>query len=88
MEPELGSMGWFRSYRHPIANWVSPRLEIRFAWSDQDLQLYLPNGVSFTTLEREKQRAEQEKQRADLAEQRAARLAEQLRALGVDPDQV
>jgi Uma2 family endonuclease len=34
------------------------------------------------------QRAERERQRAADAEQRAARLAERLRALGVDPDQL
>ncbi|BAU40257.1 hypothetical protein O77CONTIG1_00054 [Leptolyngbya sp. O-77] len=93
-DPERNDLsGWLRQEEwlspiDPIANWVSPRLEIRFDWSDYDLQLYLPNGVSFTTLEQERQRAEQERQRADAAEQQAARLAEQLRVLGVDPDQV
>lgn len=38
--------------------------------------------------EQERQCAEQERQRAEEAEQRAARLAEQLRSLGVDPDQM
>lgn len=84
--------GWIRQGERlspidPIENWVSPRLAIRFDWSDNKFQLYLPNGVPFTTLEQERQRAEQERQRADLAEQRAARLAEQLRAMGIDPDQ-
>jgi Uma2 family endonuclease len=37
--------------------------------------------------EQERQRAEQERQRAEQERQRAERLAEQLRALGVDPDQ-
>ncbi|MEQ9548054.1 MAG: Uma2 family endonuclease [Coleofasciculus sp. G3-WIS-01] len=36
--------------------------------------------------EQERQRAEQERQRAELAEQKAARLAERLRAMGIDPD--
>jgi len=36
--------------------------------------------------EQEKQRAEQEKQRAEAAERKAARLAERLRSLGIDPD--
>lgn len=92
--------GWLRQGNRldpidPISGWVSPRLAIRFDWSEQELQLYLPNGVAFTTLEQERQRAEQERQRAEqerqraeLAEQRAARLAEQLRAMGVDPDQL
>ncbi len=38
--------------------------------------------------EREKQRAEQEKQRAETAEENSKRLAEKLRALGIDPDAV
>lgn len=85
--------GWMRQEKRlipidSITNWVSPRLKIRFDWSEDGLQLYLPNGVSFTTLEQERQRAEQERQRAEFAEQRAARLAEQLRAMGIDPDQL
>ncbi|MEQ9667438.1 Uma2 family endonuclease [Coleofasciculus sp. G2-EDA-02] len=36
--------------------------------------------------EQERQRADQERQRAELAEQKAARLAERLRAMGIDPD--
>lgn len=36
--------------------------------------------------EQERQRAEQERERAEQAERRAAALAEQLRALGVDPE--
>ncbi len=38
--------------------------------------------------EQEQQRAEQERLRAETAEQRALRLAEQLRLLGIDPDQI
>jgi len=36
--------------------------------------------------EHERQRAEQERQRAEQAEQKSARLAERLRAMGIDPD--
>ena len=46
----------------------------------------LPIGREEAKQERE--RAEGEKQRADLAEERNARLAERLRAMGVDPDEV
>jgi Uma2 family endonuclease len=38
--------------------------------------------------EQEKQRAEQEQQRAEQEQQRAERLAEKLRELGIDPEQV
>ncbi|MGF1602434.1 MAG: Uma2 family endonuclease [Thermosynechococcaceae cyanobacterium] len=92
--------GWIRLNNRlapidAIDNWVSPRLAIRFEWSTAGLQLYLDNGMSFTTLEQErrraeqeKQRAEQEKQRAELAEKRAAQLADKLRAMGIDPDAI
>lgn len=77
--------GWLRQDERllpvdVIANWTSPRLNIRFDWQDEGLTLYLPNGVAFTTLEQERQRAEE-------AEQRAEQLAERLRAMGIDPDQ-
>ena len=38
--------------------------------------------------EQAEQRVEQERQRAEQAEQRAARLAEQLKAMGLEPDQI
>jgi hypothetical protein len=88
--------GWLRQAERlevidPIAQWVSPRLRIRFELASPELQLYRPDGEPFTTLEQEqqraeqeRQRAEQERQRAEQAEQRAARLAEQLRAAGID----
>ncbi len=44
----------------------------------------LPTG--FERAEQERQRAEQERQRAETAEAKAARLATQLRSLGIDPD--
>jgi Uma2 family endonuclease len=61
-----------------IANWVSPRLSIRFDMSGEELQIYRPDGSKFFSyaevnaqLEQEKQRAEQEKQRAEQEKQRA-----------------
>ncbi len=51
----------------------------------------IPTGAENADQERqradqERQRADQERQRADQAETRAARLAEQLRAMGIDPE--
>jgi Uma2 family endonuclease len=117
-KPDLS--GWLRSdigelaVIEEMANWVSPRLGIRFDLSGEELQIYHPDGRRFLTFleleqranqaeqranqaerqveqerqraEQERQRAEQERQRAEQAEQRAARLAEQLRSLGRDPD--
>jgi len=85
-----------------LDGWVSPRLGIRFVRTDQGMQLYWPDGrpfVSFVELqaqaeqerqraEQERQRAEQERQRAEQERQRAERLAAQLRALGIEPEEV
>ncbi len=63
-----------------ISAWVSPRLGIRFEWQlDQELQIYRPDGERFLSPIELDQRAQQ-------AEQRAERLAQQLWALGIDPD--
>ncbi|MBX2997909.1 MAG: Uma2 family endonuclease [Caldilineaceae bacterium] len=77
-----------------VDGWISPRLGIRFAQTAETLKIYRPDGAIFdpyvelgTRLEMERQRAEQERQRAEQERQRAERLAAQLRALGVDPDQ-
>jgi Uma2 family endonuclease len=82
-----------------MANWVSPRLGIRFEPSEAELLLFRPDGEPFLSYveiaqraeqerqraEQERQRAEQERQRAEQERQRAERLAEQLRAMGIDP---
>ncbi|MBD2606871.1 hypothetical protein H6G81_20635 [Scytonema hofmannii FACHB-248] len=39
-------------------------------------------------VEQERQRTEQERQRAEQAEQKAVRLAERLRAMGIDPEEI
>jgi Uma2 family endonuclease len=113
--------GWLRvedafEVIDPIADWVSPRLGIRFDLSGSELQIYRPNGQPFLSYaeisqqaeqerqraeqehqraeqerqraEQEHQRAEQERQRAEQERQRAERLAERLREMGIDPDQV
>ena len=83
------------------SDWTSPLLGIRFILGEDTLRVYYPDGQPFLTTvelrqqaEQEKLRAdkaqqhvEQEKLRADKAQQRAERLAEQLRALGIEPDE-
>jgi Uma2 family endonuclease len=73
-------------------NWVSPRLQIRFAIEEGDLKIYRPDGQKFlTTLElnqyaeQERQRADQESQRAKQQYERAERLLAQLMAMGIQP---
>jgi Uma2 family endonuclease len=85
-----------------MEDWTSPVLGIRFVLTPETLEVYYPDGRRFLTtvelaqqaeqanlalnqanlaLEAEKKRAEQEKQRAD-------RLAAQLKALGVNPEEI
>jgi Uma2 family endonuclease len=62
-----------------MSDWVSPRLQVRFAWQEgEELALYHPDGQRFLSsvereerLVRERQRAEQAQQRAEQERQRA-----------------
>lgn len=85
--------GWLRRDNildviDPIADWVSPRLGIRFAWSTEGWNLYRPDGQRFLTYIEIAEAAEQAKQQAEQAKQQAERLAQKLRDLGVDPEQI
>ena len=62
-----------------IDGWVSPRLGIRFDLTGTELELYFPDGKKFTNLKDVSEQLLQEKQRAD-------RLAERLRALGIEDE--
>ena len=69
--------GWRRAEEHlreiePLHGWTSPRLGIRFEWTDAGLRLLRPDGRPLETYQ-------------ELAT-RAERLAAQLRALGVEPE--
>ena len=69
-----------------MQGWVSPRLGIRFELQGDDLVLYHPDGTRFETFIQVTQRAQKAEARADEAHARAERLAAQLRALGIEPD--
>lgn len=83
-----------------INGWTSPRLNVRFELQPETLALYRPDGDRFLTfvelgqikaqteeqLAQTEQQLEQERQRAEQERQRADRLAERLRALGIDPE--
>ncbi len=78
-----------------IADWVSPRLGIRFALSEESLELYRPNGERFLTYveiaqraEEERQRAEEERQRAEEAEQARRDAIPRLLGMGLSIEQV
>ncbi len=93
-DPDFGILeGWLRrnGTLEPIENmdgWVSPRLGVRFQVEDGALVVYRPDGEAFMPYVTLRQRMEEAEQRAAEAEQKALRLAERLRALGVNPDEV
>ncbi|MEW5858907.1 MAG: Uma2 family endonuclease [Cyanobacteriota bacterium] len=93
-DPDDGDLtGWLRSDEgfneiESMAGWVSPRLGIRFEIESDKLELYRPDGQKFLSyVELETQR-EQERQEKELAQVRAAQLAERLRSMGINPDEV
>lgn len=83
-----------------VQGWVSPRLGIRFELTPATLVIRRPNGEPFLSYlelasqldqerqekEKERQEKEKERQEKDAALQRAERLAAQLRALGIEPE--
>jgi Uma2 family endonuclease len=90
-DPDLVELsGWSRQAGELVeipemSGWISPRLGIRFELGD-DLTIFGPDGRPFApVLEVARQRDEAARQR-DEAARRAHRLAEQLRALGVEPE--
>ena len=68
-----------------MEGWVSPRLGVRFEVESGELQLYRPDGEGFATYTELSAQRDQERRRADREQERAARLAAQLRALGIEP---
>ncbi|HAS50539.1 MAG TPA: hypothetical protein DCS21_01805 [Gammaproteobacteria bacterium] len=93
-DPDRGSLrGWQRRSGQlyeitGMHGWISPWLGVRFALEGTELVLYRPDGRRFESFIELDQRAEADRQRAEAEYQRAERLAERLRALGVDPDQL
>lgn len=83
-DPDHGELaGWRRAGDileeiTPMEGWVSPRLGVRFNLEGVELIITRPDGRRFETFVELTARAEAERQRAE-------RLAERLRALGVDP---
>lgn len=97
-DPDDGMLdGWLRqgAALYPIPamhGWISPRLGIRFELNNGELHIFSPDGRRFETFVEQGVRADQERQereaaeaRAEVAQARAARLAAQLRALGIEP---
>jgi len=73
----LGLTVWQGSFEEQELTWLR--------WCDRQWQV-IPTGAEDRDLER--QRAEAERLRAEAERQRADRLAERLRAMGVNPDEI
>ena len=106
-DPDRGDLsGWARAADGDLiaidtmSGWVSPRMGVRFALKEGELELYYPDGRKFASYlelveqaeqsrqqaEQSRQQAEQSRQQAKQSQDRAERLAAQLRALGVEPE--
>ena len=91
--------GWLRSQDRTeleaiesLQGWVSPRLQIRFELTEENLLIFRPDGEQFHSFvelgqlkeqesqraEQESQRAEQEKRRAEQEKQRAEQALQEL----------
>lgn len=94
-DPETGDFtGWIRGEDgrlrviDEIQGWVSPRLGVRFEVEDGELRVIRPDGqrfLNYTELEQERARALRQ---AEEERFRAEKLAQRLRELGIDPEQI
>ena len=93
-DPDTNQLnGWLRvegflDLLDPIANWISPRLGIRFDLSGAELQIYRPDGQPFLSYEELAQQAERDRQRAEQAEQARLAAVPRLVGLGLDAAQI
>ncbi|HEY9782121.1 MAG TPA: Uma2 family endonuclease [Leptolyngbyaceae cyanobacterium] len=85
-----------------MTGWVSPRLGVRFEMSGIELQLFRPDGERFATytelaalraqaqqqLEQERSAREQAQQQLEQERSRSNQLADKLRELGINPDEL
>ncbi|MFN6515176.1 MAG: Uma2 family endonuclease [Nostoc sp. CreGUA01] len=100
-EPDVVDLtGWQRRNSRlevidQMVGWVSPRLGVRFELSEEELQIYRPDGDRFLThleldqqRQQEKERAEQQRQRAEQAEAQLEALHALLKERGINPEQL
>ena len=78
-----------------INDWISPKLNIKFVLGESELEIYRPDGerfMSYVDLDTQKQLAEKKAQeealKAKSAEKKAQRLADKLKELGINPDEI
>ena len=100
-KPDIADLtGWQRRESRlqvidSMAGWVSPRLGVRFELSEEELQIYRPDGqrfLNYLELARQRDRAEARAIEAETEleqqRQRSQALEARLRELGIDPDQL
>lgn len=85
--------GWLRGSEgleviDPIDQWSSPRLGIRFDRLGEELRLFRPDGEPFLSYVEIAAQLERERSGAEQAEARGQQLAEHLRQMGIDRDQI
>jgi hypothetical protein len=81
--------GWLRSGSElqeidEMVGWVSPRLGIRFEFSEGKFQIYRPDGQQFATYVELAQQKEQERQRAEQAEAKLQEILARLQERGIN----
>jgi len=94
-DPETSRwQGWIRRDSkltpiHSMVGWVSPRLGVRFGEANStNMGLTAPDDTPFLSFTELAQMAFQERLAREEAEQHARRLAQRLRELGVNPDEL
>ncbi|MEH2366152.1 Uma2 family endonuclease [Nostoc sp.] len=93
-EPDVVDLtGWQRRNSRlevidQMVGWVSPRLGVRFELTEEELQIYRPDGDRFLTFLELDQQRQQERQRAEQAEAQLEALRALLQERGINPDQV
>lgn len=85
--------GWLRTEDgldviSEMENWVSPRLGIKFDLSGEELQIYRPDGNKFSSYLEISQLLEQAEKALAAERRKTQLLAEKLKALGVNPDEL
>lgn len=78
-----------------LNDYISPRLGIRFDCSGEELKIYRPDGEKFFSyieihqmLEEERQQLAQVQAELEAEKMRSQRLAERLREMGINPDEL
>ncbi|MEH2053592.1 Uma2 family endonuclease [Nostoc sp.] len=93
-EPDVVDLtGWQRRNSRlevidQMVGWVSPRLGVRFELTEEELEIYRPDGDRFLTFLELDQQRQQERQRAEQAEAQLEALRALLQERGINPDQL